>query len=817
MARANRPSLTISITTEAGSGGDRRVGHTTPSIYRGSRVIAWALYDVANSSFTTLIVTFIYSTYFVGSMGGLGQDLTWLWTTGISFTAITVSLLSPLVGAVADRGGYRKRFLLSFSATCVIATAALAFIEPGRAGTAIVIFVVANVAFELGAALYDSFLPGLVPQESIGRVSGFGWGLGYVGGMAAMMLALYGFVRTESPLYPMLAGVLGLAREGGADVRATALLVAVWFSVFTLPFIVLVPEPAVRSPSQEGNAVMAAFQQLGLSFKQIRKYRQIVRLILARLIYNDGLVVIFALGAVFASKVHGFITSETIVFAIVLNIAAGIGAIGFGFLDDRIGGRKTILFSLVGLVAAGTLAIAGQSRATFWVAAICVGLLVGPNQSASRSLLGRFVPADNEAEFYGFFAFSGKASAFLGPSIYGALVAHTGSHRVGMGVTVALFIIGALLLLRVDEQEGIAASGRQHGTASPSRLPVATPLFTISSPPVHDTTAPGRYRDRVTSRSQGAPPLPAELLHLRPTDAAGLRVVALALAGTAVGVAFTLMDGWGFWLAGQALLGLVFVQWFVILHECGHDTLFRTRRYHLLAGRLAAFFSLIPYEAWTRVHGRHHKWTGWQDLDPTTESLVPRPLGRAERALVNTCWRLWIPLFSVLYRANNYWHLPRILRLFPKPRDRQAITWDLAVLLAIYGGILAIAGPAAVMRVTGVALLVSLGIEDLLLLSQHTHVPQHVSRGETVRPFPALEQEPFTRSLRLPWWLSAFVLHFDAHELHHMYPFVPGYHLHRIAYVPHHEIGWWQWIRGAKRMRGDVLLFQNRLESGYDL
>lgn len=435
------------------------------AVYRRNRVIAWALYDVANSSFTTLIVTFIYSTYFVGYMTP-GQDLTWLWTRGVSITAITVALLSPLLGAIADRGGYRKRFLLSFSATCVIATAALAFIEPGRAGTAIVLFVIANVAFEMGSAFYDSFLPDLVPQESIGRVSGFGWGLGYVGGIAAMMLALYGFVQVDSPLYPMFAGALGFSHESGADVRATALLVAVWFSVFTLPFIFLVPEPVIRGTSLAGNAVVAGFRQLAVSFKQVRHYRQIVRLILARLIYNDGLVVIFSLGAVFASKVYGFSTSETIVFGIVLNIAAGIGAIGFGFLDDRIGGRKTILFSLVGLVAAGSLAILGQSRLTFWIAAICVGLLVGPNQSASRSLLGRFVPDDKEAEFYGFFAFSGKATAFLGPSIYGALVAQTGSHRVGMCVTVAFFIIGALLLLRVDEREGIAASGRNHGSVA---------------------------------------------------------------------------------------------------------------------------------------------------------------------------------------------------------------------------------------------------------------------------------------------------------------------------------------------------------------
>jgi UMF1 family MFS transporter len=438
---------------------------TSPRRYSRSRVVAWALYDVANSSFTTLIVTFIYSTYFSAKMSGNGHDLTGLWTRGVSVTAFLVALLSPVLGAIADRGGYRKRFLLSFSATCVLATAALAFIEPGRAGTAIAVFVVANVAFEMGAAFYDSFLPDLVPQESIGRVSGFGWGLGYVGGIVALVIALYGFVQSDSPLYPMLAGSLGVSAEAGADVRATALLVAVWFAVFTLPFIFLVPEPAVRGVAFTGNALVAGFNQLAVSFRQVRHYRQIVNLILARLIYNDALVVIFALGPLFATKVYGFSMSETIVFGIVLNISAGIGAIGFGFLDDRIGGRRTILLSLMGLIAAGTLAILGQSRTTFWVAAICVGLLVGPNQSASRSLLGRFVPDDKEAEFYGFFAFSGKATAFLGPSIYGAVVDQTDSHRLAMTVTIVFFIIGALLLFRVDEREGIATSGRHADNA----------------------------------------------------------------------------------------------------------------------------------------------------------------------------------------------------------------------------------------------------------------------------------------------------------------------------------------------------------------
>jgi omega-6 fatty acid desaturase (delta-12 desaturase) len=312
-------------------------------------------------------------------------------------------------------------------------------------------------------------------------------------------------------------------------------------------------------------------------------------------------------------------------------------------------------------------------------------------------------------------------------------------------------------------------------------------------------------------------PRAAALSHLRPADAKGLRVVALALAVTAAGVWLSVSGGWLRWAAGQILLAGSLVHWFVILHECGHDTLFRTRRLHQLTGHLAAFFSLIPFHCWTRVHGRHHKWTGWQDLDPTTESLVPRPLSGAERALVNICWRLWLPLFSVVYRVNNYWHIPRLFRLFPGTADRRRVIRDAAGLVAAYAIVGFFLGPTLLLRVAGAAVVLSLIAEDLLLLSQHTHVPQHVSGGQTVRPFPTIEQEAFTRSLRLPAFASTLVLHFDAHELHHMYPFVPGYHLRQIDYEPENEIGWWQWIARAKQLRGDVLLFQNRVTSGWDI
>jgi omega-6 fatty acid desaturase (delta-12 desaturase) len=312
-------------------------------------------------------------------------------------------------------------------------------------------------------------------------------------------------------------------------------------------------------------------------------------------------------------------------------------------------------------------------------------------------------------------------------------------------------------------------------------------------------------------------PVPAELRHLRPQNARGAALVLLCAALTVAGVWLSLQPGLAVWVAGQILTAAALLHWFVILHECGHETLFRSRRWHRLVGPVAGALSLIPFASWTRVHARHHKWTGWQDLDPTAVALVPRERSTATRALVNVCWRLWIPLFSCVYRIENYWNLPRLTRLFALPRERRAIMNSLVVLLAVYAVTAIVVGPATSIRVGALAILLSFVAEDVLLLSQHAHVPQHVSHGASVRPYPAPEQEVFTRSLRLPAWASAWLLHFDAHELHHMYPFVPGYHLREIGYQPQHEIGWRQWVRGAKRLSGEVLLFQNREESGWDL
>jgi len=312
-------------------------------------------------------------------------------------------------------------------------------------------------------------------------------------------------------------------------------------------------------------------------------------------------------------------------------------------------------------------------------------------------------------------------------------------------------------------------------------------------------------------------PRPVELQHLRPSNAAGVLALALVAGITGLGLALALQPGAWPGAAGQIVLSLALVQWFVVLHECGHDTLFRTRRLHPIVGRLAGAFAAIPYACWTRIHGRHHRWTGWQDLDPTTAALVPRARPRFERVIVNVCWKCSIPLFSVIYRVENYWHLPRLFRLFASRVERMRMVRDALLLVLLYAAVAWLVGPMKLLMTIGPAIFLSLVAEDVLLLSQHTHIPQHVSHGATVRPFPAIEQEEFSRSLRLPAWLSLLLLHFDAHELHHMYPFVPGYRLHGVAYTPQNEVGYWGWIRAAKRVPGEVFLFQNRTESGWEI
>lgn len=420
--------------------------------YDARAVWSWALYDFANSPFTTLVVTFVYATYFTQAIAPDPIRGTGLWSLAVTVTAITVALLAPVLGALADRGGWRKPMLAATTVLTIAATAALYPVLPGEVLRALVLFVLANIAFELAMVFYNAFLPDLAPPGRIGRVSGYGWALGYAGGLGALVLALVGFVQPEQPWF-------GVSREQGEHVRATNLLVAAWFAVFSLPLFLFVAED--RSRATRGAGVLrATVRQLVDTVHEVRRYRQIVRLLVARLFYNDGLITVFAFGGIYAAGTFGFDTARILVFGIVLNVAAGLGAVVFGHFDDRFGGKRTVSLSVLGLAAGTALAIAAPSERWFWIAGILIGIFAGPNQAASRSLMGRFVPDDKENEFFGFFAFSGKLTAFVGPFLLGRLTEFFGSQRAGVAAVLAMFAVGLAVLRSVDEAEGMRVAAR---------------------------------------------------------------------------------------------------------------------------------------------------------------------------------------------------------------------------------------------------------------------------------------------------------------------------------------------------------------------
>ena len=413
------------------------------------------MYDWANSAFTTLVVTFIYSTYFAKAMAPDEATGTVWWSRAVATSAIVTGLISPVLGAAADRAGALKRLLAVTTAISIVATALLTFVSPTMSNAvilALALYVVADCMFETGYTFYNAFLPQIASPATIGRVSGYGWGLGFVGGLVCMGIALVAFVQPETPWF-------GLSKVDGFNIRATNLLVAGWFLVFSLPLFFIVPERRLGPLRLD---ISGTFSTLASTFREIRRYPDIVRFLIARLLFNDGLVTVFTFGGIYAAGTFQMSLSDVIGFGFVLNIAAGAGALAMGFLDDRIGGKKTVMLTLVALSIATAIAVWAPTRTWFWIAGVLIGIFSGPNQAASRSLMGRFAPEKQQAEFFGFYNLTGKATSFLGPALLGTITAATGSQRAGVAIVLLFFIAGGAVLLTVNERRGLQAARAHH-------------------------------------------------------------------------------------------------------------------------------------------------------------------------------------------------------------------------------------------------------------------------------------------------------------------------------------------------------------------
>ena len=448
----------------------RILSSMSKNIENKGQIFVWSMFDFANQPFTNLVVTFIYGTFFTTVIASNEISGTQQWSHAISITAIIVALLSPFMGALADRGGYRKTFLFGFTWLTIISTTALYFVLPGEIMPALIYFVIANIGFEMGSVFCNAYLPDISHSKNIGRISGYGWALGYVGGLIALALAMVFLVQADNPIFGF-----GKGAEGAYEnIRATNLLVAIWFAIFSIPTFVYLKD---RKPDTKAllSNVRGTIKDFRLTAKELSNYPQIITFLVARLFYNDGLVTIFAFGGIYAAGSLDFSFDEIMILGIVLNITAGLGAFLMGFLDDKVGGKKTIKVTLVGLMIAIILAVfapefrpfsqfvfGGSSvpewltgKNIFWFAAILIGVFSGPNQASSRSLMGRFTPENKKNEFFGFFAFSGKATAFLGPFLLGSLTMYFESQRVGISVIFLFFMVGFILLNLVDEEKGI--------------------------------------------------------------------------------------------------------------------------------------------------------------------------------------------------------------------------------------------------------------------------------------------------------------------------------------------------------------------------
>ena len=408
-------------------------------------LVSWCLFDWANSAFPTVVTTFVFAAYFTQAVAADQITGTSQWGYTISVAALVVAVIGPVLGAIADKGGRRKPWIAVFTLLCVLASALLWFTRPDPADVpwALVFVGLATIGFEMGMVFYNAMLPDLAPKRMIGRISGWGWGLGYGGGLVCLVVALFAFVQAETPLF-------GLDKEALEDVRITPVLAAAWFAVFSLPLFFATPDKAASGLDIPA-AIRQGIAELIATLRRIREFADIARYLLARMIYTDGLNTLFAFGGIYAAGTFGMETVEVIQFGIAINLTAGLGAASFAWVDDWIGPKRTILISLAALIVLGAALLVIESKTLFWVFGLSLGLFVGPAQAASRSLMAHLAPAELRAEMFGLYAFSGKATAFLGPALFALGTDIFDSQRAGMATIVVFLAVGMILLWRVPD------------------------------------------------------------------------------------------------------------------------------------------------------------------------------------------------------------------------------------------------------------------------------------------------------------------------------------------------------------------------------
>ncbi len=431
--------------TESKEGGPSSPASPTAAAPNRRAIAAWCLYDWANSAFPTVIVTFVFAAYYTRALSTDAESGTGEWGLAMSLSGVAIAILAPILGAVADQGGRRKPWIAAFSLLCIASGAALWFAEPDPSWAlfALVVAALANLSFEIGTVFYNAMLPEVAPPRLWGRVSGWAWGLGYAGGLACLVLTLLLFVRPEEPLF-------GLDKDASEHVRIAGPFVAAWFLAFALPMFLLTPDRP-RSGLPVRRAVAEGVRALRKSLAKLPRQGAVLRYLIARMLYTDGLNTLFAFGGIYAAGSFGMDFQEILVFGILLNVTAGLGAAAFAWIDDWIGPKRTVLIAVGCLTLLGTAILLIETKLWFYILGSAIGVFIGPAQSASRTLMARLAPAEVRTEMFGLYALSGKVTAFLGPAAVGAVTVATQSQRWGMASILVLFVLGFALLLPLKE------------------------------------------------------------------------------------------------------------------------------------------------------------------------------------------------------------------------------------------------------------------------------------------------------------------------------------------------------------------------------
>ncbi len=417
-------------------------------------LLAWAFYDFANSGYTTVVQTTIFSAYFVGVVAGVEQGVTpglstLLWSLAIGLANFVVMISGPLLGAIADHRACKKRFLLISSIGCVTATASLAWVGPGDVGLGMVLVTVSAIMFASGENLIAAFLPELVQEENMGRLSGYGWSLGYFGGLLTLGICL---------AYITWAKQQGLPATHFVPV--SLLITACIFALAALPTFIWLRERAIPAVwDRSRSSLHISYTRLVHTFKEAARFRDLFWFLITLGVYQSGVSTVIVLAAIYAQEVMGFDTQALIVLIMVVNVTAAVGAFICGHLQDRIGSVPTLAITLVIWIVAVIVAILAKETLDMWIAGNLIGLAMGASQAVGRALVSKFSPVERTGEFLGLWGLVNRLSAIVGPLSYGLINYWSqGNHRMSLLSTLVFFIVGLALLIKVNESRGKAAA-----------------------------------------------------------------------------------------------------------------------------------------------------------------------------------------------------------------------------------------------------------------------------------------------------------------------------------------------------------------------